>query len=600
MRCADYLFRTLADRGVRHVFLVTGGGAMFLNDALRREKRISPVCCHHEQAAAVAAEGYVRAGAKLGAVSVTSGPGGTNALTGVIGQWLDSVPVLYVSGQVKRATTIRSCPELGLRQLGDQEINIVDIVRPVTKYAAFVDDPRDIRRELEKALHCALSGRPGPVWLDIPLDVQSAEVDPETLEGFVPPETDFSPPPGAAARCAEMLRRAKRPVILAGHGIRIAGARERFRDFAARAGIPLLGTFNGMDLLAEDDPLFAGRVGTIGQRAGNFVLQNADLVLSLGSRNNIRQVSYDWENFARRAVKIAVDIDPAELGKKLFWPELAIAADAGAFIDALDAELFRSPLPDWSDWRKWCAERRAALPTLTAEHREWKELVNPYFFMHELCCAAGREVNIVAGNGTACVALFQTAAVRDGQRIFWNSGCASMGYDLPAAVGAALANGRVTAALAGDGSIMMNLQELQTIVKYRLPVKIFLLDNGGYSSIRQTQGNFFGPELIGCDDSSGVSFPDFVRVAEAFGIPARTLDTQEKLREKLAAILSEAGPSLTVIKLPKHLGFAPKLSSRKLADGRLVSAPLEDMYPFLDRGEFSRHMLPDDNERVQS
>ena len=542
----------------------------------------------------------MRAGGAFGVVCVTSGPGGTNALTGVIGEWLDSVPVIYISGQVKRETTIESCPELKLRQLGDQEINIVDVVRPVTKYAKFVNDPRSIRREVETALHHALDGRPGPVWLDIPLDVQGTVVDEDDLEPSLPVETpDPAPADTEIARCADMLRRARRPVIIAGNGIRLAGARRDFLDFIARRGIPALGTFNGMDMLAEDNPLFAGRIGTIGQRAGNFVLQNADLILSIGSRNNIRQVSYNWDNFGSRAVKIAVDIDPAELGKKLFRPDLAIAADAKKFLAALDAALDESPLPDWQNWREWCAERRRELPALTAEHRQWQDGVNPYFFMHEICCAAPVDANIVAGNGTACVALFQTAAVRDGQRIFWNSGCASMGYDLPAALGAAVATGKITVALAGDGSIMMNLQELQTIVRGGWPVKVFVLDNDGYSSIKQTQRNFFGPELIGCDDASGVSFPDFRAVGAAFGMKTGLLDTQCGLCDKLRAILAEPGPSLTVVKLPEYLGFAPKLSSRKLPDGKLVSAPLEDMFPFLERGEFMRHMLPENAEETR-
>ena len=592
MRCADWIFKTLADRGAKHVFLVTGGGAMFLNDALRCEKRLTPVCCHHEQGAAIAAEGYARITGKPAVVSVTTGPGGTNALTGVIGQWLDSVPVVYISGQVKKITTTWSCPELKLRQLGDQEINIVDIVRPVTKYAKFVDDPKSIRRELEIALWHAVHGRPGPVWLDVPIDVQSAEVAESALEPFVPPEEpEYAPSPDEVARCAAMLRRAERPVVIAGNGIRIVGAKADFLKFIEKRGIPALGTFNGMDMLDDDHPLNAGRIGTIGQRAGNFVLQNADLILSLGSRNNIRQVSYNWENFGCRAAKIAVDIDPAELGKRLFCPDLAIAADAKKFISALDAELDKAPLPDWKKWREWCAERRRALPALTQEHREWRDGVNPYFFMHEVCRAAPDGANIVAGNGTACVALFQTACVAGGKRIFWNSGCASMGYDLPAALGAAAANGRTTVALAGDGSIMMNLQELQTIVRSRLPVKIFVLDNDGYSSIKQTQRNVFGPELIGCDDASGVSFPDFAAVGAAFGLATGTLTDQEGLFARLEAILAAPGPSLTVVKLPADFGFAPKLSSRKLEDGTLVSATLEDMFPFLDREEFARHMI---------
>mgnify|MGYP000009418620 FL=1 len=593
MRVADYIFQTLADRGTKHVFLVTGGGAMHLNDALRREKRLIPVCNHHEQACAIAAEGYVRAGGeKPAVVSVTTGPGGTNALTGVIGQWLDSIPVLYLSGQVKFETTIRSCPELGLRQLGDQEINIVDIVRPVTKYAAMVTEPEAIREELEKALYYAQEGRPGPVWLDIPLNVQGALIDPAGLRAFAPPPA--APAPAwNPEELWTLLRQAKRPAIIAGAGIRIAGAEKAFLQLAEQLQIPLLSTFNGVGILPTDHPLYAGRIGTQGQRAGNFILQNADLVLSIGSRNNIRQVSYNWQSTCRAAVKISVDIDPAELKKKLFRPDLAIQRDAGKFIAEFTAYLLprRSGKPDWSEWLAWCRERRRRYPAHTAEHRAWKQLVNPYHFMHELTSRASADWNIVAGNGTACVALFQTGIVKEGRPMFWNSGCASMGYDLPAAIGACLGNGRPTICLAGDGSFMMNLQELQTVVHRQLPIKIFLLDNNGYGSIKQTQSNFFGNELIGCDGPSGVSFPDFRRVAAAFGIPDCEIADQTELTEKIDAVLSMPGPVLCVVRMPDHLPFAPKLSSKKLPDGRMISKPLEDLYPFLDREEFRSNMI---------
>ena len=596
MRVADYIFKYLADHGTKHVFLVTGGGAMYLNDGLRCEKRIMPVCCHHEQACAIAAEGYVRAGNGPGVVSVTTGPGGTNTLTGVIGQWLDSVPVLYLSGQVKFETTTCSCPELrGLRQLGDQEINIVDIVRPVTKYAAMVDDPKRIRYELEKALHLAHSGRPGPVWLDIPLNVQGALIEEGTLTGFQIPQRESlpAPTPGELAELRELLSRSERPVIVAGRGIDCAGAGDRFRKLALELGIPVLTTFNGLSLVPDDYPLYAGRIGTVGQRAGNFVLQNADLVLTIGTRNNIRQVSYDWKNYARAARKVAVDVDRAELGKKTFVPDLAICADAGAFLAAWSEQLRSGwELPDWSSWRQWCRQRQEACPVITDEHRNWRDRVNPYFFMRELTSQLSVDWDVVAGNGTACVALFQSGVVKCGQRMFWNSGCASMGYDLPAALGAGVGSGRNTVCLAGDGSIMMNLQELQTIRHHQLPLKIFLLENNGYSSIKQTQGSFFDRnELIGCDGPSGVSFPDFAALASAFGFKVFEIASQEGLADRLRGVLAAPGPVFCVVRMPDHFTFSPKLSSRRLPDGRLVSSPLEDMFPFLEREEFLRNMI---------
>lgn len=592
MRVADYIFKYLADYGVRHVFLVTGGGAMFLNDGLRCEKRITPICCHHEQGCAIAAEGYVRAGQKLGVVNVTSGPGGTNSLTGVIGQWLDSIPVIYISGQVKHETTILSCPELKLRQLGDQEINIIDIVKPVTKYASVVTTPNNIRYELEKALHYALSGRPGPVWLDIPLNVQGALIEESNLKGFeIPSNLVPTPSDSQIYELMELLQKSRRPLFIAGHGITIAGATEKFRSLLKQIGIPAVTTFCGMDILDEKDPMFAGRIGTIGQRAGNFVLQNADLIISLGSRNNIRQVSYNWENYGSNAKKVSIDIDPEELKKKLFVPDLSIHSDAGSFIEKLNICIQKNKLPDYSNWCNWCAQRRLLLPTVTPEQETWTDKVNPYFFMRELTRALPENCDIVAGNGTACVALFQSGETKLGQHIFWNSGCASMGYDVPASLGASIGSSRTTICLAGDGSFMMNMQEIQTIIHHNLPIKIFLLDNDGYGSIKQTQKNFFSEELIGCDNHSGVSFPDFLKVAKAFGFNTFEIKEQNDLSTQIKNIIAINGPVFCVVRMPSFLNFSPKLSSKRLPDGTLISARLEDMFPFLEKEEFEKHMI---------
>lgn len=595
MRVADYIFKTLADWGIKHVFLVTGGGAMFLNDALRLEKRLRPVCCHHEQGAAIAAEGYFRATGKIPAVSVTTGPGGTNTLTGVIGQWLDSIPAFYLSGQVKFATCTASQPELNLRQLGDQEIDIVKLVSPVTKYAKMVTDPTQIRIEMEKARFHAFSGRPGPVWLDIPINVQNTEIDPGALPGFIEPPPECSAPAQAELeKLMECLGRSKRPVLIAGHGIALAESRDRFQKQAEVLGIPVVTTFNGSDLISDNFPLYSGRIGTVGQRAGNFVLQNADLVISAGSRNNIRQVGYNWEFYARSAVKVAIDIDAAELGKKTFVPDLAIHADIARTLEALAGRVAATGTPGaWQTWRTWCAERRKRFPESTPEQREWQSFVNPYHLVRELTRLAEADTDFVAGNGIACVALFQTGIIKPGRRMFWNGGCASMGYGLPAAMGACIGSGRTTVCLTGDGSIMMNLQELSTVAHHRLPLKIFVLDNNGYGSIKQTQHNFFGPELIGCDPDSGVSFPDFEKLAEAFDLPFVRLESQNGLSKKLAECLAMPGPLLCLVKLPDDFPFCPKVSSKKQSDGQLVSMPLEDMYPFLDRAVFYENMVVD-------
>lgn len=579
--------------------MITGGGAMHLNDSVGACRELEYLCNHHEQASAIGAEGYTRVCGKIGVCVITSGPGGTNTLTGVIGQWLDSVPALYISGQVKRETTIESCRDLGLRQLGDQEINIVDMVRPVTKFAAVVSRPEEVRTLLEKALQLATSGRPGPVWLDVPLDVQGALVQEELLEPYRPETAADGAAPeagdelsGQVARVLELLGRAERPVLLAGQGIGIAGARELFDRVRVQLGVPVLSTFSGMDLVPSDDPLYMGRVGTIGNRSGNFVLQNADLLICVGTRNNIRQASYDWAGFGARACKVVVDIDPAELAKPTVRPDLGIVADAGAFLAELGRQAAPRPHPSRAGWLSWCAERVRRYPPVLPEQRASLGLVNPYHFVETLTRKLPASSVVVAGNGTACVVLFQAGKVKKGQRMFWNSGCASMGYDLPAAIGACFAEpGREVVCLAGDGSLQMNIQELQTVRHHGLPLKLFVLNNNGYSSIRQTQDGFFQGRRCGCDPESGVSFPDVTRLAAAYGLPSAVLENNQTLAEDLDRVLAVTGPLVCEVRLTPDYRFEPKLSSEKLPDGRMVSKPLEDMFPFLERAEFQDNMI---------
>src|SRR3989344_4688364 len=531
IRTADYIFRYLADYGIKHVFLVTGGGAMHLNDALKKEKRIKYVCVHHEQAAAIAAEGYARTSGNLAVVSVTSGPGGTNALTGVIGQWLDSVPVLYLSGQVKFETTIASCPDLNLRQLGDQEINIIDIVKSVTKYAKMITDPKTIKAELEKAIHIATSGRPGPVWLDIPLNVQGALIEEHDLESGNVDNSSYAAEDKTIFAVIEELQKAERPLLIAGHGIRISKAKKEFLELISLIDIPVVTTFNGFDLIASESDNFIGRIGTLGSRPGNFTLQNADLVICLGTRNNIRQVSYNWPSFASRAKKIIVDVDDAELRKKTVKGDILVYSDAKIFITK-----FLEKLPkDFKVnkiWLEWCRERKKKYPVVLDEHKKPSEQsVHPYHFIEELTSALDNNAIVVAGNGTACVSLFQAGIVKKGQRIFWNSGCAAMGYDLPASIGAALARNQDVICLAGDGSIQMNLQELQTVKHYNLPVKIFVLNNQGYHSIRMTQMTFFDGNFIGCNAECGVSFPDNSKLADLYGLKYFRINSTARMKQ---------------------------------------------------------------------
>ncbi len=596
LKVTDYIVKKLLAHGVKQVFMITGGGAMHLNDSIGSCKEMEYICNHHEQASAIGAEGYARVSGKLAVVVVTSGPGGTNTLTGVIGQWLDSVPVLYLSGQVKKETTIESCREIGLRQLGDQEINITDIVRPVTKFSAFVKKPQDIRFLLEKAISLATQGRPGPVWLDIPLDVQGAMIDENTLYGCIPKEDQKVVKPSRltteVGQLIDILKKAERPVFLAGQGIRIAGAQALFLDTVQAMGMPVISSFCGFDLIASDHPLFMGRIGTVGNRSGNFTLQNADVLLSVGSRNNIRQVSYNWLSYARAAKKIIIDIDGAELSKPTIKPDLAIEADAGAFLHELRAQLAGVRLPEWKSWQEWCGTRKAKYPPVIEEQRSGKDTVNPYHFIETLTDLLDQDAIVIAGNGTACVALFQAGKVKQGQRMFWNSGCASMGYDLPAAIGACFgSNRKQIVCLAGDGSLQMNIQELQTVAHYRLPIKLFVLSNNGYISIRQTQDSFFQGRHIGCDSQSGVSFPDIVKVAAAYGLPSAVIRTAQGMKESLRTALQSAGPLICDVRLSPDYKFEPKLSSERRPDGRIVSKPLEDLYPFLDREEFKRNML---------
>ncbi|MDD5466185.1 MAG: thiamine pyrophosphate-binding protein [Anaerolineales bacterium] len=595
IRVADYMAKRLADSGVKCVFMVTGGGAMFLNHALGSEPRLRCVFNHHEQASAMAAEGYARVTGGLGVINVTSGPGGINALNGVFGAWTDSIPMLVLSGQVKRETLLTNAGIPGLRQLGDQEADILPMVKGITKYAVQVSQPESIRYHLERAMALALGGRPGPCWLDIPIDVQSSLVDEAALPPYDSAEDDLTwDLAQVRLQCEQVLERlrlASRPVILAGSGVRHAGAVELFQQVARRLGIPVTTAWTH-DLIASDDPLFCGRPGTIGTRAGNFTVQNSDVLLVIGSRLNIRQVSYNWRSFAHHAFKIQVDIDPAELSKPTVRPDLAIHCDARLFLDELEGAIQRR---GWdpqahAGWLAWCQERGQRYPAVTPAMRQWRGAINPYQFIETLFENLAPEDVVVTGNGAACIVTFQAARLQAGQRLFSNSGAASMGWDLPAAIGAALAQegGRVIC-LAGDGSLQLNIQELQTLAHHRLNLKLFVLNNGGYLSIRSTQRNFFD-HLVGESPASGLTFPDAVKVGGAYGLPATRLhgaDFAAALRQVLAA----PGPALCEVMLDPQQGFEPRISSRQLPDGRIVSTPLEDMYPFLEREELAANML---------
>jgi acetolactate synthase-1/2/3 large subunit len=596
IKVSDYLADALYRSGIRHVFMISGGGAMHMIDSVGRHPQLKYVCAQHEQALAIAAEGYARACGKLAAVLVTSGPGGTNTLTGVIGQWLDSIPAVYLSGQVKQETTIAACPELRLRQLGDQEINIIDIVRPVTKYAVMVRDPSEVPYHLERAVRLAAYGRPGPVWLDVPLDVQAAMIEPAACRQYDPKEDEIAWDHDLLRRNVSDLlgrfRGAERPVLLAGHGIRLAGAAEPFIELVDTLGVPVLTAICGHDLIWSDHPLFVGRPGICGDRPGNLIVQNCDLFLAVGARLGVRQISYDYDSFARGAFRAMVDVDDAELRKPTLRLHMPIHADAGTFIEEMLQQLKGCKLAPKSNWLTWCRRRSENVPSILDDNPYRGGYVSSYLFADTLFRCLEPGALVVTGNGTAYTGTFQIMHLQKGVRVFTNQGCASMGYDLPAAIGACYGRDRAPVILiTGDGSIQMNIQELQTIVAGKLPIKIFLLDNQGYLSIRITQDTYFQGRYYASAFDSGVSNPDFCRVAEAYGLATARIDDNDCLEAQVRRVLATPGPVLCVLRMDPKQTVLPKLSSRVAPDGRLISCPLEDMYPFLPREEFVANML---------
>jgi len=596
IKLSNYIFSTLQKQNINTVFMVTGGGAMHLNDSIGRVEGLHFVCNHHEQASAMAAEGYARVANKPAILNVTTGPGSINALNGVYGAFTDSIPMIVIGGQVKRETLTSAYNIPGLRQLGDQEVDIVHMVEKITKYAVTIKDPNTIRYHLEKALYLATHGRPGPVWLDIPVDVQSTMINEDELEGF--DEAELTEQPSTARLRADVeqviqkIRASKRPVIIGSTGIRLAGALAEFKEAIELSGIPVTTAWSH-DVIYYDHPQYIGKQGSIGDRAGNFAVQNADLVLIIGSRMPIRQVSYNWENFAKSAYKIHVDIDPAELAKPTMNNDLALNYDAKDFLNELILALKQesSNLKQaFNDWLQWCLVRKQKYPTLLPQHQNPERPINPYYFMHELQQKLGADDVIVCGNATACIVTFQTSQVKEGQQLFSNSGSASMGFDLPAAIGAAVAapHKRIIC-IAGDGSIQMNIQELQTIAYNKLNIKVFVLDNGGYLSIKSTQNSFFKLH-IGTSIDDGVSFPDFEKIGKAYSIPSSTI-SEFNFQQQLDEILQTKGPALCNVKLDPEQLFEPKLSSKQLPDGKMVSASLEDMFPFLSKEELESNMI---------
>ncbi len=602
IRLADYVADFLVAHGVTDCFSVVGGGAMHLNDALGHKDGLTVTYNHHEQACAIAAEAYARIDNRIAAVCVTTGPGGTNALTGVLGGWLDSIPMFIISGQVRYDTTARYAlqyTETPLRAMGDQEYDIVKSVTPMTKYATMIEDPLQIRYGLEKAWHLATTGRPGPVWIDIPVNYQGSYIETEDLTGYDPAEDDaLLPPPISQDLVHKVLyaiSQAKRPVIHAGYGIRLSGAYDIFRSVMEKLNIPVVTYWNAIDLIEDAHPLYVGRAGNMGDRPGNWAIQNADLVIAIGTRISIRQVGYNWKTWARAAKVIMVDIDQAELKKPTLHVDMPIWADAKDFLTQLNSAITQEPVFQNRIWLDACQNWKKNYPVV--QPKQWEEngrTANVYAFVHYLSSQLPENSLTAVSNGACCVVGHQTYVIKKGSRFANNSAVASMGYGLPAAIGTCIAGGRAeTICLEGDGSIMMNLQELQTIITNKLPIKIFLINNSGYHSIRITQSNLFSEHCkVGIGEESGdLSFPAFRKIADAFGFPYYEAHSNASMKETVDKVLALDGPVFCEIYTDTEQRWEPKSSTKRLEDGTLVSPPLEDLAPFLPREELKEIMF---------
>ena len=625
IRLADYIANFLVAHGVTDIFSVVGGGAMHLNDAFGHHEKLKVTYNHHEQACAIAAEAYARLENRIAAVCVTTGPGGTNALTGVVGGWLDSIPMFIISGQVRYDTTARfALKETGaiVRAMGDQEYDIVKSVASMTKYAVMIEDPKQIRYALEKAWHLATTGRPGPVWIDVPVNYQGMTIETDGLDGYDSTEDDAQLPPAVSEEIIktvlEKIKNANRPVFHAGYGIRLSGGYAAFRSVLEKLNIPVVTYWNAVDLIEDEHPLYCGRAGNMGDRPGNFAIQNADLILAVGTRISIRQVGYNWKTWAREAEVIMVDIDQGELKKPTLHVEMPIWADAKDFLEKLDHAIneFKNNKDDagsecenkndkekkWiapvfrgNDWLKICQNWKKNYPAVLP--RQWEEngkTANVYAFVRYLSSQLPENSLTAVSNGACCVVGNQAYVIQKGSRMANNSAIASMGYGLPAAIGTCIGGGRrETICLEGDGSIMMNLQELQTIITNQLPIKIFLINNNGYHSIRITQTNLFGHHTkVGIGPESGdLSFPEFKKIAEAFGYRYYSAHSNAEMKEVVDTVLKMEGPVFTEIFTDTDQVWEPKSSTKRLEDGTLVSPPLEDLAPFLSREELKRNMF---------
>lgn len=595
VKISDWIAQYLVEQGIKYNFTVPGGGAMHLNVSFGHQEGLKNIFMQHEQSAAIAAEGYYRATNELPMICCTTGPGGTNTLTGVLGAWLDSIPMFIISGQVRYATTARAAG-IPVRAMGDQEYDITPLVAHMTKYAEMIIDPKTVKYHLQKALYLARVGRPGPVWLDIPLDVQGGYIDPADFIEFDPAEIAEELPPHISNEqiqtVIEKIKNAERPVLNVGSAIHTTDSVELMRTVAKKLNIPVAVAYDSTDLMPHDDDLFVGIPGLLGDRAGNWAVQNSDLVVSVGCRLSCRQVGYNVKNWAREAFVIMVDIDKYELAKPSIHVEMPIHGDAREFLELLDAAL-PEELEPHTEWLQICAGWKKKYPVVSEKHYSNDGLANAYCFLNEISRRVPSDQNIVLGNGTV-EACLHAIHIKENTRLICNSGAASMGYDLPAAIGCCFATDKKdTVCLTGDGSIQMNLQELQTIVFHKLPIKIFVVNNQGYHSMRQTEGNLF-PEYtkVGIGPESGdLSFPEMKKIAAAYGIPYLSAKSNAEIPDIIEKTLATEGFVMCEIYVDINQKFEPKSATKRLEDGTLVSPPLEDLAPFLPREELEDIML---------
>lgn len=589
MKVSDFIFDYIVSLGVKHVFYLPGGGAMHLDDSLGHHEGLTPICMLHEQPCSIAAEAYARISENFGVCVVTSGPGATNAITGLAGAWLDATPVIFLSGQAKRADLVNG---QGIRQFGIQEINIIDIVKPITKYAVQLHDPQDILYELEKAAALAKEGKPGPVWLDIPLDIQASQVDPAGLRHYEEKQPEYICSEDEALKTIELLNQAERPVVLLGHGIRLAKAIPEMNELIEKIHVPVMTTWNGVDLIEDDNPLFFGRPGAVGHRHSNFIQQNADFVLTIGTRLNLLSTGYDFDSFLRKAKHVMVEIDENEMKKCSVHPTLAIHADARSFLQKMLA--YQNMIEDKprEEWWKYCNDIKKKYPLFIKEQIPEGEGVNTYSLVDALTTKmSSDDIFQFSSSGTGVDISMYGFRIKKGQRAFLTKGLASMGFDMSACIGSCLAsNKRRTVCITGDGGFMMNIQELATLNSLNLPIKLFILCNEGYGMIYNSQfGNF--KRLTGCTRESGLGMPDLKGIVESFKVRCFSIDNESELCSKVDEVLAYDGPAVCTIKVYIGQKILPRQTNYMKPDGQMASRPLEDMSPLLERDEFNRNML---------